>query len=87
VSVGRFSQYFGTACHGQPREWLAKGILPHIAEARRLDDMRQNFKQFGLDSQTMTAIADLLQTMALAACLLLIAWIMSGMADAPLIAG
>ena len=54
-----------------------------MAEARRLDDMRQNFKQFGLDSQTMTAIADLLQTLALAACLLLIAWILSGLADAP----
>ena len=58
-----------------------------MAEARRLDDMRQNFKQFGLDSQTMIAIADFLQTLALAACLLLIAWIMSGLADAPLIAG
>ena len=51
-----------------------------MAEARRLDDMR-------MDRQTMIAIADFLQTLALAACLLLIAWIMSGLADAPLIAG
>ena len=35
----------------------------------------------------MIAIEDFLQTLALAVCLLLIAWIMSGLADAPLIAG
>ena len=58
-----------------------------MAEARRLDDMHQSFKQFGLDGQTMIAIADFFQMLALAACLLLIAWLLSGFADAPLIAG
>ena len=35
----------------------------------------------------MIAIADFLQALALATCLLLIGWILSGLADAPIIAG
>jgi hypothetical protein len=35
----------------------------------------------------MVAIADFLQTLALAACLIFIIYVLSGMADAPLIAG
>ena len=77
----------GTIRVAESRNFLARPNMANRAKSFTHRRGAPPLTACGLDKQTMIAIADFLQTLALAACLLLIAWIMSGMADAPLIAG